>query len=82
MVDLKGLSKSKQPSAKGTPPPVSEIKHNLKSPVAETPKVGIQLKVDSEFKKDFKIQATMESLLLNEFLEKIFNFYMENKPRQ
>ena len=81
MVDLKGLSKSK-PSAKGTPPPVSQIKNNLKTSVSETPKVGIQLKVDPEFKKDFKIQATMESLLLNEFLEKIYTFYMENKPRQ
>ena len=83
MVNTNGLSKSMKPKAwsKGTPPAASEIKHNLKTPVAETPKVGIQLKVDPEFRKSFKIQATLEGLLLNEFTEKIYDFYMENRPR-
>ena len=84
MVDMKGISKSNKANswAKGTPPPASKIKHNLKPPKEETPKVGIQLKVSPEFRRDFKIQATMENLLLNEFLEKTYSFYMENRPRQ
>ncbi len=84
MVKLNGLSKSGKPTPskstgnKGTPPPESQIKHNLKTPKITTPNVGLQLKIHPDLRKEFKILATQENLNLNELFTRVYDFYKEH----
>ena len=67
----------KNRNRKGTPPKVEEASNNLTNlPVK---KIGLRkdlnVKVDPDFKKEFKNFATDNDLSMHDLLIKIFNFY-------
>ncbi|MEO0804206.1 MAG: hypothetical protein AAFY57_18325 [Cyanobacteria bacterium J06642_2] len=61
---------------KGEPPAQTETRDNLEKPEPGKP-VDMNFKVPSEFKRDFKIAATMRGISQKELLMKIFNEWAE-----
>ena len=72
-VNVKNL---KRPG-KGVPPVVEETNHNLSKP-ASGQKVPLQLNIDPELKRQFRVYAAERDIDMSILFDTVWQFYREN----
>jgi hypothetical protein len=77
------IPKPKRAGTKGSPiipkAPTGNLETASNTDAAKTKTVGLNFKVSEEFQTRFKMTAVQEKMKLNAMLEKLLDFYEENK---